>query len=99
MADQGFCDSYSDYRALHPGKARLARRMAAHALFAVLTVLEAGGRRISGDSRWHLDLARFFYHRNRIRYDSRLLREEKWRQFALRDNWLTPAAEGSDVAR
>ena len=95
MADQGFCDSYTDYRAIHPGRARLAKRIAGHSALLGVTALKAGVRRIAGDSRWRLDLARIWYHRNRARYDARLLTDERWRKFALRDNWLTDASEAS----
>jgi hypothetical protein len=94
MGDQGFCDSYTQFRALHPGKARLARRMLAHSVLGGLTVLKAAVHRAAGDSTWHIDLARLFYYRNRMRYDSRLISQERWRKFALRDDWLT---EGGTV--
>ena len=89
LADQGFCDSYTDYRALHPGRGRLARRIVAHSALIGVAALKAGVKRIAGDSSWRLDFARTRYHRNRARYDSRLLTDEHWRRFALRDNWLT----------
>ena len=88
MADQGFCDSYTQFRAIHPGKARLAKRMLAHSVLGGLTVLKAAAHRAAGDTRWHLDLARLFYYRNRMRYDARLMSHEQWRRFALRDDWL-----------
>ena len=99
MADQGFCDSYTDYRAVHPGKARLARRIVAHSVLGGLTLLKAAAHKASGDSRWRLDLARIFYHRNRMRYDARLLRDDKWRQFALRDDWINDAAVEANAPR
>ena len=89
LADQGYCDSYTDYRALHPGRGRLARRIVAHSALIGVAALKAGVKRIAGDSSWRLDLARTRYHRNRARYDKRLLTDEHWRRFALRDNWLT----------
>jgi glucosyl-dolichyl phosphate glucuronosyltransferase len=89
MADQGFCDSYTQFRALHPGRTRLARRLLAHSVLGGLTVLKAAAHRAAGDSRWRLDLARFFYYRNRMRYDARLMSQEKWRAFALRNDWLS----------
>jgi glucosyl-dolichyl phosphate glucuronosyltransferase len=91
MADQGFCDSYTQYRALHPGKGRLAKRMLAHSVLGGLTLLKAAAHRAARDSSWHVDLARLFYFRNRIRYDARLMTREEWRRFALRDDWLTDA--------
>jgi glucosyl-dolichyl phosphate glucuronosyltransferase len=89
MADQGFCDSYTQYRELRPGKGRLARRMLAHSVLGGLTVLKAAAHRAAGDSSWRVDLARLFYFRNRIRYDARLMSQERWRRFALRDDWLS----------
>lgn len=89
FADQGYCDSYTDYRAIHPGKARLVRRIAAHSLLIGVTAVKASLRRVIGDSQWRLDHARMWYFRNRARYDVRLLTDDHWRQFALRDDWLT----------
>jgi glycosyltransferase involved in cell wall biosynthesis len=91
LADQGFCDSYTQFRAIHPSRARLLKRMVAHSVLAGMDIVRAAARRVAGDTEWRLDFARVFYHRNRLRYDARLLRDERWRQFALRDNWLTSA--------
>jgi glycosyltransferase involved in cell wall biosynthesis len=99
MADQGFCDSYTDYRAIHPGKARLARRIVAHSVLGGLTLLKAAAHKASGDSRWRLDLARIFYHRNRMRYDARLLRDDKWRKFALSDDWINDTVVEANAPR
>lgn len=89
FADQGFCDSYTEFRRIHPGKARLARRIAANIALGGLSGARALARRAVGDSAWRVDLARAFYYRNRARYDARLATKSEWREFALRDNWLT----------
>ncbi len=88
LADQGYCDSYTDYRALEPGTARLIKRIAAHSALAGGTLVRALAKRAAGKSAWRLDLARAFYYRNRARYDSRLVRHEEWRSFAMKDDWL-----------
>lgn len=101
LADQGYCDSYTDYREIRPGPLRLMRRVAAHGVLTAATVSRAAARRIAGNSAWRLDLARLFYYRNRARYDLRLLLHERWRRFALRDNWITDEnaiADGSSAS-
>jgi glucosyl-dolichyl phosphate glucuronosyltransferase len=98
MADQGFCDSYTDYRAIRPRGPRLAKRIVGHTALAGLTLTKAAARRVAGNSGWRVDFARMFYYRNRVRYDARLLMDEKWRRFALRDNWLSDSAEAVDAA-
>ncbi len=98
LADQGFCDSYTDFRALHPGKARLGRRILAHTVFTGVTLLKAVAHGITGDSRWRLDIARVRYHRNRARYDVRLISDAHWRAFALRDDWITDVPGDANAA-
>ena len=95
LADQGFCDSYTDFRAVHPGKPRLAKRILVHSVLGGVTILKAAAHRAAGDTRWRLDLARVFYYRNRMRYDARLIGDERWRTFALRDDWI--AASGANA--
>lgn len=99
MADQGSCDSYTDYRAIHPGAPRLIKRILGHSALAALTVGKAVVRRAMGNSAWRVDFARGFYYRSRARYDARLLTNDRWRKFALRDNWLTDASGTAGVAR
>lgn len=89
FADQGFCDSYTAYQAVQMSKRRLAARVVVHSLVAGFTSAKALARRAANDSRWRLDLARFFYYRNRVRYDMRLIRHDEWRKFVVRTDWLT----------
>jgi glycosyltransferase involved in cell wall biosynthesis len=89
FADQGFCDSYTEYRRNVPGKLALAAAMAQNAARIVPATLLAGVRLARGRSAWRLNVARVFYFRNRVIYDARLLRSDVWRRFALRDDWLT----------
>ncbi len=88
FADQGSCDSYTEFRRIHPGKARLAKRIAGYVALGGLSGVKALARRAMGDSAWRVDLGRTFYYRNRARYDGRLAMKSEWREFALRDDWL-----------
>jgi glycosyltransferase involved in cell wall biosynthesis len=97
FADQGFCDSYTDYRKIHPSPLRLLKRITAHGVLSAATVATAGLARLTGSTRWRVDLARLFYYRNRVRYDLRLLLHEQWRQFALRDDWISDDASSTST--
>ncbi len=88
FADQGYCDSYSAYRAIRPSAARLIRRVVGHVVLAGMSTAKAASRKAINDPRWRLDIARVFYYRNRARYDARLIRHDKWRRFALRSDWI-----------
>jgi glucosyl-dolichyl phosphate glucuronosyltransferase len=92
FADQGFCDSYTAYREIRPGRLRLLRRIAAYGALTAATLSKAAALRVAGNSHWRVDLARIFYYRNRARYDTRLLLQDRWRAFALRDNWIPDEA-------
>lgn len=98
FADQGFCDSYTDYRKIHPSPLRLLKRITAHGVLTAATVATAGLSRLTGSTRWRVDLARLYYYRNRVRYDLRLLLHEHWRQFALRDDWITDDAGSTSTS-
>ena len=97
FADQGFCDSYTDYRKIHPSPLGLLKRITAHGVLSATTVATAGLVRLTGSTRWRVDLARLFYYRNRVRYDLRLLLHEQWRQFALRDDWISDDAASTST--
>ena len=92
LADQGFCDSYTAYRARPMGVPRLMRRIAGHGILAAASSAKALARRATGNSRWRIHLARVFYYRNRARYDARLLRYSEWRRFVMRSDWLSDEA-------
>lgn len=97
FADQGFCDSYTAYRARPMGAPRLMKRIAGHGILAAVSSAKALARRAAGDSRWRIHLARVFYYRNRARYDTRLIRHSEWRRFVMRSDWLSDdaGAEGA----
>jgi glycosyltransferase involved in cell wall biosynthesis len=89
FADQGYCDSYTTYRRRIPGAARLTLAMLRNAAMVVPNSIVAAFRAATGNSAWRLNFARLFYLRNRVVYDFRLFRSERWRRFALRNDWLT----------
>jgi glucosyl-dolichyl phosphate glucuronosyltransferase len=89
FADQGFCDSYTSFRRGVSGTLRLGGALALHAMMIVPSAISAAVLRVRGRSLWRLRLARVFYFRNRAIYDARLLASRQWRQFALRDDWIS----------
>lgn len=86
--DQGLCDSYTGFRRDLPSRAKLALAMLRSAMMIPRSGMVALIRLAAGNSVWRLNLARIFYYKSRILYDSRLLRSAKWRSFALRDDWV-----------
>jgi glucosyl-dolichyl phosphate glucuronosyltransferase len=89
MWDQGGCDSYTTYRERRPGAVSLAVRMPVHAVGLVASLGKAAARKLSGRSGWHVDLSRAWYHVSRARSDARLIARNDWREFVLRNDWLT----------
>ncbi len=88
FADQGFCDSYTVYRRDKPGKAGLFLAMVRNVAMILPNTVVTGLRASRGNTAWRLNLARLFYLRNRVVYDFRLFHSARWRQFALRNDWL-----------
>ena len=93
LANQGNCDSYTDYRKNRYTEAQLRGRILHHmnklASHAQLCV----HRRLQHDERWRIEKAYTQYYQSRIEYDFRLIQDESWRRLVLRDNWLNEELE------
>ncbi len=88
LANQGNCDSYTEYKKNRYSKARLIMKIISHgknySIQAIKGVLKLG----LGKPTWRLTWARSYYYLNRIKYDYRLINDKKWCQLVLRYNWI-----------
>lgn len=88
LANQGNCDSYTDYRKYRFSPEQLLERLPLHAARAAVCRKTSQQQQAADDMRWHLSLSYVYYHMNRLRYEKRLIRDASWRALVLRDDWL-----------
>ncbi len=88
LANQGNCDSYTDYRKYRFSPEQLLERLPLHAARAADCRRVSQQQQASNDMHWHLSLSRVYYHMNRLHYEKRLIRDASWRTLVLRDDWL-----------
>jgi glycosyltransferase involved in cell wall biosynthesis len=91
MENQGYADAYTWFRAARPDNVRLVRDQ-------IRCLLKCGHENLSTASRfllqretWRLHRAQVSYHYGRFKYNGRLRRDAAWREFVLKDNWMSEA--------
>lgn len=88
LANQGNCDSYTDYRREKYSATGLVGQNIKYFFkifyFLTLAVLSF----LVGYSKYHLYYAYMFYCIARIKYNIRLIKDESWRQFVLKSDWI-----------
>jgi glycosyltransferase involved in cell wall biosynthesis len=87
-ANQGNCDSYTEYKKYRYSKAQLIRKIISHGIHYFYHAIKGVVRLVIMKPTYRLNWARTFYCINRIKYDYRLMNDEKWRQFVIRYNWI-----------
>ena len=89
LANQGNCDSYTEYKRNRYGNLKLYQRIFSHIMSLIIirpSILVV--KCLSFSKSWRIELAYFPYYFNRIKYDYRLIRDEKWRELVLKCDWL-----------
>lgn len=89
LANQGNCDSYTDYRRHRYSRGQLLKRIALHMKALCGELLRCVVKRCLNKTYWRIHRASIDYRRNRIFYDWRLLTDEKWRRMVVKTNWLS----------
>ncbi len=87
-ANQGYCDSYTEYKRYRYSKARLIRKIISDGRNYSNQAIKGVLKFVIKKPTWRLNWAKSFYYINRIKYDYRLMNDEKWRQLVLRYNWI-----------
>ena len=93
LANQGNCDSYTEYKKCRHSKARLIRGLISHGRNYYDQAIKGALKFIIKAPTWRLNWAKSFYYLNRIKYDYRLMNDEKWRQLVLRYDWINDGVE------
>ena len=96
LANQGNCDCYTEYRRHRFSKINLARRLLGYCFNYLRRSVRGGVKFVIGRPTWRLDLAKTFYYRNRMMYDYRLMRDQKWRELVLRYDWINEELASSE---
>ena len=89
LANQGNCDSYTDYRKWENRKLGLGKNIIIRYIpEMVIKFKDYVRKRKNNDINWRIDLAKIYYFFYRIKYDIRLIFSKKWRELVLKNNWL-----------
>ncbi|MBR1785709.1 MAG: hypothetical protein IJ756_00890 [Paludibacteraceae bacterium] len=88
LANQGNCDSYTDFRKYRYSEKELKRQNLNFKKKMILRLWQSIKLLIGQNDLWHLKLAECFYYRNRIRYNNKLMNNSEWKKMVLKDNWI-----------
>lgn len=88
LANQGNCDSYTDYRKYNHSIFLLYKKMLAHFIKLIISEIISFTYLIQGKDLWRIRQAKVFYYLNRIKYDYRLIVDPSWRELVLKQDWL-----------
>lgn len=98
LANQGNCDSYTEYKRYQYSKARLIRKIISHVKNYSNQAIKGVLKFVIKKPTWRLNWARSFYYIKRIKYDYRLINDDNWRQLVLRYNWIVDEVKEEKVS-
>lgn len=93
LANQGNCDSYTDYRRHVYTQQQFILRIISHIRWIGIHSLIYLVKIFLRKKSWRLNRARIEYYLNRIRYDRRLMIDENWRKLVLKRDWLNKSKD------
>lgn len=88
LANQGNCDSYTEYRKYKYNGVQLVFQIIKHLTNIVVLLAGFIPRLILTKYSWRLLVSWIYYYFHRIKYDIRLMHDEKWKYLVLKYNWL-----------
>jgi glycosyltransferase involved in cell wall biosynthesis len=89
VANQGNCDSYTQYREHNYSRTQLLKQILKHLINLIISEIKCAMNIILRRVPWRLNHAHVFYCLNRIRYDYKLIVDESWRELILKRDWIT----------
>ena len=93
LANQGNCDSYTEYKKNIYSKWMLYKKILSHTKNLMKNLIYALIRIVLFKNKWRINWARVYYYINRIKYDFRLIKDEHWRRLVLKYDWLNELNE------
>jgi glycosyltransferase involved in cell wall biosynthesis len=101
LANQGNCDSYTDYRRHAYSRFDLVRQIISHAVGLLGQFIRCCIKWLANRESWRLNRGRVGYFRSRIFYDIRLITDDNWRRMVTKSDWLrdevSPAPGSEDT--
>jgi glycosyltransferase involved in cell wall biosynthesis len=88
MANQGNAESYTAYRKHRFSTKELYIVIVSHARGLLVRLLKSWMKLLLLKDRWRMDRAFVSYYFSRIKYDFRLIKDERWRELVLKNDWL-----------
>jgi glycosyltransferase involved in cell wall biosynthesis len=88
LANQGNCDSYTDFRKYNYSNSMLLKKMVIYIYKIISSIIKCFVYIIQGKLEWRKQYAYIFYYVNRIKYHYKLMLDTSWRSLVLKDNWL-----------
>ncbi|HQY52334.1 MAG TPA: glycosyltransferase family 2 protein [Ignavibacteria bacterium] len=89
FSNQGICDGFTNFRKSEYSKKNLFRLIFnSHLPLLLKSFSDSFLNQIKGNSLWRLKRANFHYHYNRIKFDMKLISNDEWRKFVLRNEYF-----------
>jgi len=88
FANQGNCDSYTDYRANRFSNVELKQQNFLFVKLRMLRVVKFICTRIINNDKWHIHRAYIDYFTTRIKYNIKLMNNKAWVEMVLIDDWI-----------
>lgn len=99
LANQGNCDSYTEYKRNKYSNNHLIRKILSHVNNYFEQFIKGMIKLTIRKPTWRLNWAKSFYYLNRIKYDYRLMNDDKWRQHVLRYDWINDKVQNDEDGR
>ncbi|ARV61255.1 hypothetical protein BZZ01_23925 [Nostocales cyanobacterium HT-58-2] len=89
IANQGNCDSYTEYRKYNYSRFFLCKKILFYFSKLIILDIKCLINIFQGKVVWRIKHAYIFYYLNRIKYDYRLIVDKSWRELVLKSDWLS----------